>query len=88
MMISRTGLLTGGAPGASLDETLCPRTNTSELFLQMVIYSRVVYVRGTPACGKSTLAELLHRHTLESRGYLKVQSFSLGNRQIVPGLNT
>lgn len=73
---SRTGLLTGGAPGGSLDETFCPRTNTSELLLQMVIRSRVVYVRGTPACGKSTLAELLHRHTLETRGYLNVHSFT------------
>lgn len=42
----------------------------------MVIRSRVVYVRGTPACGKSALAELLHRHTLETRGYLKVHSFT------------
>lgn len=77
---SRTGLLTGGAPGSSLDESFCPRTDTSELLLQMVIHSRVVYVRGTLACEKSASVELLHRHTLETRGYLKDSFFHLEDR--------
>lgn len=42
----------------------------------MVIYSYVVYVSGTPAFGKSTLAEILHIHTLETCGYRKVHSFT------------
>lgn len=84
---SRTGLLTGGAPGGSLDETFCPRINTSELLLQMVIRSRVVYVRGTPACGNrpqpnfSTVILLKHVDTLRF-------ILSPGNRQMILGLNT
>lgn len=42
----------------------------------MVIYSYAVFVRGIPVFGKPTLAELLHRHTLETCGYRKVHSFT------------
>lgn len=78
---SHTGLQTDGAPGRSLDETFCQRTNANGLLLQRVIYSCVLYVRGTLASGKLTIAELLHRYTLQTRGYLKFH-FSPGYRRI------
>ena len=65
-----------GAPGGLLDETFCPRAQTTELLLQKAMHARVIYVRGTPACGKSTLANLLYRHMLQTHQYLKVYSFT------------
>lgn len=65
-----------GAPGVSLDETFCPRTTTIEKLLQMITHARVVYVRETPACGKSTMARLLRHYVLGSHRQLKVYSFT------------
>lgn len=73
---SRTGFPMNGAPGVSLDETFCPRTTTIEKLLQIITHARVVYVRGTPACGKSTMATLLRRYVLDSHRHLKVHSFT------------
>lgn len=56
------------------DESFCPRTTTIEKLLQMVTHSRVVFVRGTPACGKSTMAILLRRYVVDSHRHLKVHS--------------
>ncbi|PGH00845.1 hypothetical protein AJ79_08097 [Helicocarpus griseus UAMH5409] len=54
--------LRNNPPGFTLDSTLCRRQSTvSALWSRLRRYS-VIHVRGTPASGKSTLAQLLARH--------------------------
>ena len=42
---------------------ICPRTETVTGLLNRVLNERFLYVRGTPACGKTTLANLILSYT-------------------------
>lgn len=76
-----------GAPGGLLNKTFCPRTNTVKQLLQMVIHARVIYIRGTPACRKSTTAKFLHHYYIfKSHGYLKVHYSTWTQTYLVPWL--
>jgi hypothetical protein len=54
------------------DPLMCPRNKTVKELVRIFDDKRVVLVRGTPACGKSTLARLLYRYykKLKIPGYL------------------
>ncbi|KAF8246934.1 hypothetical protein K440DRAFT_601858 [Wilcoxina mikolae CBS 423.85] len=52
-------------PKIMADRFLCPRTETVRTLAEMLDQSNVVHVRGTPASGKTTLAQLLHSYYLE-----------------------
>ena len=57
-------VLTGLQPPAPVDDLVCPRTERVHELARILDCERVVHVRGTPASGKSTLADLLNKRYL------------------------
>lgn len=50
----------------------------------MAFRAGVVYVRGTPGCGKSTMAKLLQHNVLKSHGNIKVYYISWTPKDFAP----